>query len=220
MLRNILVSAVGSALLHFGLVWGGSLIDRAKEQLKKEEPPASMEVMVMPQQEPETPDATPEATHETDLSDLAPPSQTDLPSTSSDSFFSQQIQPPPPPRMNKGGVIAIPTGPSNASVGKGVSQVFDVANLDQRPEPRFQPRPKYPLSLKRAGIMGSAVVQFIVDVTGDVRDATVVRSTHKEFENPSIETVMKSKFRPGKKGNVAVNTRMEQEIEFKLSAER
>lgn len=217
--RNLILSLLGSALLHFGLLWSGNLMDLTKPKPAKEEAPVSMEVMAMPEQETETPDAAPEAAHETDLSDLAPPSLADAPSASSDSFFSQQIQPPPPPRMGKGGVIAIPTGNPSGGVGKGVSQVFDVANLDQRPEARFQPRPKYPVALKRAGIMGSAVVQFVVDASGDVRDAVAVRSSHKEFERAAVEAVLKSKFRPGKKGNAVVNTRMEQEIEFKLSAE-
>lgn len=217
---KIILSFIGSALLHVLLIWGGGLFDHAKELVAKKEEAPSMEVMVVPPQEPETPEATPEAAAETDLSDLAPPSQMDVPTASVDSGFAQQMQPPPPPRMAKGGVISIPTGPSTASIGKGISNVFDVANLDQRPEVRFQPRPKYPLDLKRAGIMGAVVIQFIVDISGEVRDATIVRSTHREFENPALETIIKSKFRPGKKGNAVVNTRMEQEIEFKLAAER
>ncbi|WP_395230691.1 hypothetical protein, partial [Escherichia coli] len=77
----------------------------------------------------------PDTAHVVDLSDLAPPSQMDVASASVDSAFTQQIQPPPPPRINKGGIIAIPTGPASATIGKGPKDVFDVANLDQRPEP-------------------------------------------------------------------------------------
>lgn len=217
---NLIFSLAGSALLHVLFVWGGSLLEHAKDAVAKKEETPAMEVMAMPPQEPETPEVTPESAAETDLSDLAPPAQTDVPSAAVDSAFAQQIQPPPPPRMAKGGIISIPSGPSTAGIGKGVNNVFDVANLDQRPEVRFQPRPKYPMDLKRAGIMGSAIVQFIVDASGDVRDAIIVRSTHREFENPALETILKSKFRPGKKGNAVVNTRMEQEIEFKLAAEK
>jgi protein TonB len=177
-----------------------------------------MEVMAMPPQEPETPEATPEAAHETDISDLAPPSQTDVPSTSMDAAFTQQVQPPPPPRFNKTGVITIPTGPSNANVGAGMKNVFDINNLDQKPEPRFQPGPRYPMALKRAGITGSTTLRFIVDSSGDVRDPIVVSSTHREFEAPAIEAVLKWKFRPGKKGSQVVNTRMEGEIEFRLAS--
>jgi len=217
--RQLILSLLGSLLIHGGFLWGGELFAKAKESLVKKEEAPTVEVMVMPPQEPDTPEVTPDTAHDTDISDLAPPSQMDVASAAVDSAFTQQIQPPPPPRISKG-VMAIPTGPSSANIGKGLANVFDVANLDQRPEPRFQPNPKYPLPLKRAGIQGSAVIQFIVDTAGDVRDAVAVRSTHREFEAPAIETIMKSKFRPGKKGNAVVNTRMEQEIEFSLKAEK
>lgn len=204
--------------LHGGFIWGGNLFEQVKSVTKKADDP-SLEVMVMPPPEVEPPDATPENSHPTDVSDLAPPSLTDVPSAAVDSMFTQQIQPPPPPRIGKGGAITIPNGPPSSAVGKGISNVFDVANLDQRPEPRFQPKPKYPMNLKRAGIIGSAVVQYIVDTSGEVRDAVIIRSTHREFENPALETILKSKFRPGKKGNAVVNTRMEQEISFTLKME-
>jgi len=218
--RQLILSLLGSLLIHGGILWGGELFAKAKESIAKKEEAPTVEVMVMPPPEPETPEATPDTAHETDISDLAPPSQMDVASASVDSAFTQQVQPPPPPRISKGGIVAIPNGPSSANIGKGLANVFDVANLDQRPEPRFQPNPKYPMQLKRAGIQGSAVIQFIVDTAGDVRDAVAVRSTHREFETPAIETVMKSKFRPGKKGNAVVNTRMEQEVEFSLRAEK
>ncbi len=218
MQRNVIISVLGSILIHGGLVWGGDLFDHAKEAVKKEDVAPPLEVLAMPPQEQETPEVTPEAAPETDISDLAPPSQMDVPSASVDSAFSQQMQPPPPPRFNHGGMISIPTGP--AKVGAGVGNVFDLENLDQRPEARYQVPPKFPIALKRARITGSATIRFIVDTNGDVRDPVAVSSTHREFEAPAIEAVSKWRFRPGKKGNSAVNTRMEAEIEFALSNER
>lgn len=220
MRRELILCLLGSFLIHGGFLWGGELFKKAKSAMSAKEADTSVEVMVMPPQEQDTPEVTPDTAHEVDLSDLAPPSQMDVASASVDSAFTQQIQPPPPPRINKGGIIAIPSGPPSSAIGKGLANVFDVANLDQRPEPRFQPNPKYPLNLKRAGITGSVVVQFIVDTAGDVRDAVAVRSTHREFETPAVEVIMKSKFRPGKKGNAVVNSRLEQEIEFSLKAEK
>lgn len=220
MRRELIFCLIGSSLIHGGFLWGGELFGKAKATLAHKEEETSVEVMVMPPQEQEVQEVTPDSTAEVDLSDLVPPSQMDVASASVDSSFTQQIQPPPPPRINKGGIISIPTGPATATIGKGLANVFDVANLDQRPEARFQPPPKFPLALKRAGITGSVIVQFIVDTNGDVRDAVAVRSTHREFESPAIETIMKSKFRPGKKGNAVVNSRLEQEIEFSLKAEK
>ena len=220
MRSQVILGLLGSILIHGGLIWGGSLMEKVKAKVKKEEPPPAMEVMAVPPQEPDTPDVTPDTVKDTDLSDLAPPSQMDVPFASVDNMFAQQIQPPPPPRFSKGGVITIPTGPSSASVGKGIGNVFDISNLDQRPEARFQPSPKFPTTLKKANIMGSATIQFIVDTAGDVRDPVPVKSTHREFETPAIEAVLKWKFRPGKKGSSVVNTRMEAEIEFKLAMDK
>lgn len=217
---QLILCTIGSLLIHGGFLWGGELFAKAKEAVSSKEADTTVEVMVMPPQEQDTPEVTPDTTQEADLSDLAPPSQMDVASASVDSAFTQQIQPPPPPRINKGGIIAIPSGPPSSAIGKGLKDVFDVANLDQRPEARFQPQPKFPLALKRAGITGSVIVQFIVDTNGDVRDAVAVRSSHREFESPAIETIMKSKFRPGKKGNAVVNSRLEQEVEFSLKAEK
>src|SRR4051812_5796148 len=144
MSRQLILSLLGSILIHGGFLWGGELFNKAKSSLAKKEEAPTVEVMVMPPQEPDTPEATPDTAHDTDISDLAPPSQMDVASASVDSAFTQQVQPPPPPRISKG-VMQIPTGPSAANIGKGLKDVFDVANLDQRPEPRFQPVPKYPL---------------------------------------------------------------------------
>lgn len=219
MRRNFIISMVGSAALHVGLIWGGELFHTVEAAVKKEEEAPTMEVMAMPPQEEEQPEQKPEAAAETDISDLAPPSQMDTPSASVDAAFSQQIQPPPPPKFAKGNVINIPTVADRNNVGKGVSNVFDIQNLDQKPEVRFQQKAKYPTALKRAGITGSATIQFIVDQNGDVRDVVAVKSTHREFENPAAEAVSKWKFRPGKKGNAAVSTRMEVEYAFTLAAE-
>lgn len=214
--RELILSIIGSVLIHVGFLWGGSLFDKAKQAVKKEEAPPTMQMEIAPPPEPETPEVTPEAAHETDISDLAPPTQTDVPSTAVNAAFTQQIQPPPPPRFNKGGTITIPTGPS-APVGSNVKQVFDINNLDQKPDVRFQAAPRYPMALKRAGITGSVTIQFICDIQGEVREPKVISSTHREFEAPAIEALMKWKFKPGKKGNQTVNTRMEEEIEFALN---
>ena len=91
--------------------------------------------------------------------------------------------------------------------------------LDQQPQARVRTPPQYPFEMRRAGITGSAVVEFIIDANGDVRNAFAVRSTQREFENPAIQAVSKWKFRPGKKGGRAVPSRAQQLIEFNMSDE-
>jgi protein TonB len=71
--------------------------------------------------------------------------------------------------------------------------------------------------MRRAGITGEVLVEFIVDANGDVRNAYAVRSTQREFETAAVQAVSKWKFRPGKRGGKAVNTRMQQPISFSLN---
>ena len=58
--------------------------------------------------------------------------------------------------------------------------------------------PRYPESLRRAGIDGEVVVQFVVDTTGrvDLRTVQVVRSTHDAFTTAVRETIAKLRFAP------------------------
>jgi protein TonB len=98
-----------------------------------------------------------------------------------------------------------------------MKDLFDLANLDQIPVARFQARPVYPFEMRRAGITGEVLVGFIVDSNGDVRDAYAIRSNQREFEAAAIQAVMKWKFRPGRKGGRAVNTRMQVPIVFSIT---
>ena len=82
---------------------------------------------------------------------------------------------------------------------------------------RVQPQPVYPYEMRRAGITGEVNVGFIVDSNGDVRDAYVINSTHREFEVPAVQAVSKWKFRPGRRSGKAVNTRMSVPIVFSFS---
>lgn len=217
--RDIIIAVFVSILLHAGLAASG-LLSKAGAAVKvaKEEPP-TIELMAMPPVEPEQPEVVESAEASADVADLAPPMQADLPSAVMDSPFVQQIQPPPPPGLNRPmGSIAIPTGRPAGGLGAGMKNVFDIASLDQKPVPTFQPQPVYPFELKRAGISGEVTLGFIIDANGSVRDPYVIRATQREFEDAAIQGVLKWKFRPGKKGGVAVNARANIVIPFVLNA--
>jgi RNA polymerase sigma factor (sigma-70 family) len=47
---------------------------------------------------------------------------------------------------------------------------LDRSKLDRTPVVRMQPRPQYPVELRRAGIAGEVIVEFIVDNTGRVQN--------------------------------------------------
>ena len=98
-------------------------------------------------------------------------------------------------------------------------KVFDISMLDQTPVPRLQGRPQYPFEMRRAGIAGEVVVDFIVDTAGDVQNAYAIRSSQREFESAAVTAVGKWKFKPGRKGGKDVPTHMQVPIVFTLNEE-
>lgn len=105
---------------------------------------------------------------------------------------------------------SLPSGPIQA--------IFDPASLDQQPTAQFQPRPVYPMDMRRDGMSGSVVVDFIVDTQGNVRNARAIRSSNRSFEEPAVSAVSKWKFSAGRKGGHAVFTHMQVPIEFNIDS--
>ncbi|MEY4488113.1 MAG: hypothetical protein RIQ79_621 [Verrucomicrobiota bacterium] len=222
MRRDLIIAILVSLLLHGGLVLS-SLLPKAKAEgpPKPEEVP-TIEIMTPPPPEPEEPEIVENSTDAPqDVAPLAPPMQADSISAVIDSPFVQQIQAPPPPGLNRSvGAITIPTGrPVTGSGGSSLKNVFDLASLDQKPEARVRIKPVYPFEMRRSGLKGEVVVGFIVDSNGDPREPYIVRSSNPGFEEAAIQSIMKWKFKPGKKGGAAVNTRVQQPLNFNLDAQ-
>lgn len=99
------------------------------------------------------------------------------------------------------------------------TRIYEPNELDSQPVPTLQPIPVYPFDMRRVGQGGTAVVSFVVDENGRVRDAAIVRSTRSEFEASAMESVMKWKFRPGQKNGSPVTTKMTVPIVFSMEEE-
>jgi len=220
MRRDLIVGILASILFHVGLLYGGDIFKPSKVVKVKTTEKLSVTLMEMPKIE-EEPEVSSETTSDVaaQVVEFAPPMQADVPSLITVDSFVQQIQPPPPEGLKANpGVLTIP---QNRNVGGGtkLTNVFNLADLDQIPVPRYQSKPVYPFEQRRQGVTGEVVVGFIVNVNGEVQDAYSVRSTQREFESNAIQAVMKWKFRPGKRGGKAVNTRMQVPIVFSISEE-
>jgi protein TonB len=128
------------------------------------------------------------------------------------------MQPPPPENVRTApGIVAIPEN-RDLSQFKGM-KVFNLADLDQAPQPRAQGQPTYPFEMRRAGITGEVTVDFIVDNEGNVQNAYPLKSTQREFETAAVAAVSKWKFKAGRKGGRAVPTHMQVPIVFTLNDE-
>lgn len=213
MRRDLIIGVIVSAGTIFLVAWLGEVFKPGVKKVVKEAPP-TVQLMEMPKLEPEEPEKVETDEPEQAPLEFAPPTQTDVPQIVQVDSFVQPVQPPPPEGLKPmTGVIAIPQG--RPGLYKG-GQIFDMSQLDQIPQAKFQAKPVYPFDMRRAGITGEVLVEFICDASGDVKNAFAVRSTQREFEAAAVQAVSKWKFRPGRRGGRAVPTRMQVPISFTL----
>ncbi len=125
------------------------------------------------------------------------------------------------PNITGGALTMIPPGDyaeaGRRSLGRDASELFNAIDLDNKPRTLFQPAPDYPYVAKNEGVNGEVVVNFTVDENGDVHDVRVVRSSHAEFEAPTVRAVGKWRFEPGRKNGKKVRFRMSVPVTFTLS---
>ncbi len=207
-----------SALIHGAVFFGDRLFpDKAPEKKKEEEAPA-IQIQAPPPPVEEEPEKVELSDEPVKPMDFAPPMQADLPQVITDTSFVQRMQPPPPENVKPAtGIIAIPEN-RDMSQFRGM-QVFDPSMLDQQPVARSRVPPQYPFEMRRAGVTGEVMVDFIVDPNGDVQNAYAVKSTQREFEAAAVQAVTKWKFKAGKKGGRNVPTHMQVPIVFTLNDE-
>ena len=214
MTRDLILGIVISAILHLAIFYGDRLIPASKVVAKVVEEAPKIELIAMPKIE-EEPEIV-ETNEEVKPLDLAPPMQQDVPQLIQPDSFVQKIQPPPPEGLTIAANMNIVPEVRDPNMFKGM-QVFDISKLDQTPVARFQARPQYPFEMRRAGIAGEVVVDFLVDANGDVQNAYAIRSSQREFESAAVQAVSKWKFKPGRKGGRDVITHMQVPIVFTLN---
>lgn len=213
----LIIGTLVSGVVFCGaLFFGGIWASRPKAPPPKLELP-KVELIEMPKIQPPPEDVTNEDQQQQSPQDFAPPMQQDVPELVTDTSFVQQLQPPPPDVAVNKSAITIPQNSGNWA--KGIGKIFDLSQLDQIPQATIQVKPQYPFEMRRAGISGEVVVDFIVDTNGDVRNAYAASSTQRDFEQAAVTAVSKWKFRPGIRGGRPVNTHMQVPIVFSLNNE-
>ena len=101
-----------------------------------------------------------------------------------------------------------------------IGQTFLEAQVDDPPQ-LISPGPLlYPPAMKAAGIPGKVTLQFIVETTGRVEPGSVrvLSSTHRAFEEPAKQVIMKSVYKPGKVRGEPVRVLVQQTINFTLQS--
>jgi TonB family protein len=131
--------------------------------------------------------------------------------------FQTPIVTVPSPTMTR--IVVAPgiSGPGGPGINPG--QVFEPGELDRTPTPVYQVQPQYPQRLRVMGLSGRAVVDFVVDRHGIVRDAAVASASDPEFGAAAVAGVSQWKFKPGVKDGRAVAVHMRVPIVFSVGGE-
>ena len=150
------------------------------------------------------------------------PMLADIPTMVPVNAFTQLVDPTVPMRSEAAinSVIAIPVNIQRGRPDTSkIKDLFNIADLDRIPEPIVQTPPAFPYGLKEEAPTARVRLGFIVSSRGDVIMPYVISSTHRGFERPALDAVMKWKFKPGMRGGRKVNTRVEQPIDFKVESD-
>lgn len=121
--------------------------------------------------------------------------------------------------LNAGGSGGWLQGPGGLDIsslqvaGKSGEDLFSIADLDQRPRPRYQAPMRLDDSVKRH-TPGKVWIDCVVDTDGSVVDPSIHKSTHPGLEKCALEAFRKWRFEPGKRNGTAVRFRIRQPITF------
>ena len=92
------------------------------------------------------------------------------------------------------------------------------AEVDQPAVPIRQPSPRYPPILREAGIEGRVELEFVIDTSGRVEEASlrVVSHSADGFDAAAIEVISRSLFAPARVKGQVVRQRARQAIAFRI----
>jgi len=211
-----------SLALHGAFLLSSELFAKPIAEIKQPAPDSDFVEFILPPPPLDEPDLVPvddPGDNADDTPLVAPPRQAELLATVEVDVFTQKPQPPTTGITIDGTTLTIPATSTRPGRKTDGAPVLSLDMLDVQPSPRFQAKPVYPFEMRRAGITGEVVVAFIVDHRGNVRDATAIRSSQRDFEAAAVQAVGKWTFRPGRKNGQAVNTRMQVPVVFSITSE-
>ena len=104
-------------------------------------------------------------------------------------------------------------------IGSDDDDVKDLNELDTPPQAIYQVKPEYPPELKKKNISGWARLEWIITKEGNVANARVESSSNELFNEPALEAITKSKYKPGKKDGKTISVRVRQKLDFNLNDE-
>jgi TonB family protein len=96
------------------------------------------------------------------------------------------------------------------------AKIYPSDQVDKLPRWLDQPPPHYPFDLRKAGVMGEAVIRFVLDEDGRMSRCEVVAQTNPEFGRTALDSVRQWRAKPGIKDGRKVELSMQIPILFSL----
>ncbi|MBK9470501.1 MAG: energy transducer TonB [Gammaproteobacteria bacterium] len=123
----------------------------------------------------------------------------------------ERERPPPAPEVPR---MAFSSGSVESNVatltptvdaGSAMSKMSLSAGSDRDTIPLVRVPPDYPQRALSRGLEGWVQVQFTITGTGSVKDAVVVKSSSKIFEEAALKSILRWRYNPKIEGGVAVD---------------
>jgi periplasmic protein TonB len=108
-------------------------------------------------------------------------------------------------------VLGLGVTAASAQDAEGVYTKFD-----KNPTPTRTPPPDFPNDMQ--GTNGIVAVVVIIDEKGAVTQATVSKSSHPQFEGPSLQAIKNWKFKPAEVGGQPVKAKVTIPLHFNSSS--
>lgn len=103
------------------------------------------------------------------------------------------------------------------SFGSDSTEFNNIENSAIPPRPLFSRTPRYPDSMRKAGIEGVVTIELGIDESGEVLYGKIIKSLGKEFDIAVIEWAKRIKFYPAKtREKLPMKCRICLPIRFKL----
>ena len=101
------------------------------------------------------------------------------------------------------------------------ARVYTEAVVDELPERLSGPALRYPSRLRRRGIEGTVVMEFIIGLDGRVETNSIVsvEGGRSEFVDAATQLIRRSIYRPGRKAGTPVRVRVSQDITFRMAGD-
>lgn len=123
----------------------------------------------------------------------------------------ERDRPPPAPEVPRMAFSAgsvesnVATLTPSVDAGSAMSKMSLSAGSDRDTIPLVRVPPEYPQRAISRGLEGWVQVQFTITGTGAVKDAVVVKSSSKIFEEAAIKSILRWRYNPKIEGGVAVD---------------